>query len=239
MKINNLKKVKYKSRPNRFTVEFIDEDNSIQLAHLHDPGRLKELLIENRDILVEYVEDYKKTKRKTAFNMIAVYHEDNWVLLNSGFHNRLVAELIDGKKIAPLKDFHVKQAEYSHGNSRLDFLLCDDEDKLLYLEVKGCTLVIDGIAKFPDAPTTRGCKHVNELIKLKEENEDSAIIILVLQNDAYAFTPNYDTDPSFSKTLEKAFENGVRIYPVHITTRYSDNSLELTYDKVLELKFEE
>lgn len=239
MKINNLKKVKYKSRPNRFTVEFIDENDSIKLAHLHDPGRLKELLIENRDILVEYVDDYKKTNRKTAYNMIAVYHEDNWVLLNSSFHNRLVAELIEGKQIKELRDFHIKQAEYSYGNSRLDFLLCDDDEKNLYLEVKGCTLVVGKIAKFPDAPTTRGCRHVNELIKIEDENENGAIIILILQNDARIFTPNYDTDPSFSKTLKKAYESGVKIYPVHIMTDYSGNTLELEYDGLLELEFVE
>lgn len=238
MKICNLKKVKYKSRPNRFTVEFIDEDDSIHLAHLHDPGRLKELLIENRNILVEYVKDYEKTNRKTAYNMIAVYYNDSWVLLNSSFHNRLVAELIDGKEIDPLNDYHIKQAEYSYGNSRLDFLLCDDNDKLLYLEVKGCTLVVDNIAKFPDAPTARGCKHVNELIKIKENDENGAVVILILQNDAKVFTPNYDTDPSFSKTLKKAYERGVKIYPVHIMTDYSTNALELTYAGLLELEFD-
>ncbi|MDO5825832.1 MAG: hypothetical protein BZ137_09010 [Methanosphaera sp. rholeuAM130] len=238
MKIKNLKKVKYKSRPNRFTVEFVDENNSIQLAHLHDPGRLKELLIENREILVEYVADYRKNNRKTAYNMIAVYHEDNWVLLNSSFHNRLVGQLIEKKQITPLKDYHIKQAEYSYGNSRLDFLLSDDDDKKLYLEVKGCTLVVDGIAKFPDAPTVRGKKHVDELIKLKDEGEDSAIVILILQNNAKIFTPNYDTDPAFSETLKKAYDKKVTIFPVHIQTDYSDNSIELKYDKILDIEFD-
>jgi sugar fermentation stimulation protein A len=237
MKIKNLKKVKYKSRPNRFTVEFIDDDNSIQLAHLHDPGRLKELLIENRDILVEYVEDYKKTNRKTAYNMIAIFHEDNWVLLNSSFHNSLVKELIAEKKIDQLQKYDVKQAEYTYGNSRLDFLLCDDTNNELYLEVKGCTLVVDQTAKFPDAPTTRGKKHVDELIKIKEENNDSAIIILILQNNAKIFTPNYDTDFAFSKSLEEAYAKNVKIYPVHILTEYSDNTLTLKYGGQLKLKF--
>lgn len=238
MIINNLKKVKYKSRPNRFTVEFVDENNNIQLAHLHDPGRLKELLIENRDILVEYVEGYKKQNRKTAYNMIGIYHDNNWVLLNSSFHNKLVKELIDDKSIKEFEEYHIKQPEYSYGNSRLDFLLCNDKGNELYLEVKGCTLVMDTVAKFPDAPTKRGQKHLNELIDIKENHKDSAVIILVLQNNARTFMPNYETDPSFSNTLKLAYEKNVKIYPLHILTRYYDNTLELEYDKILELKFE-
>jgi len=170
--------------------------------------------------------------------MIAISHENNWVLLNSSFHNKLVKELIDDKSIKQLEYYHVKQPEYSYGNSRLDFLLCDDNNNELYLEVKGCTLVMDTIAKFPDAPTKRGQKHLNELIEIKENHKDSAVIILVLQNNAIAFMPNYETDPSFSKTLEIAYEKNVKIYPLHILTRYYENSLELSYDKILELKFE-
>lgn len=239
MIIPNLTKARYKSRPNRFTIEFEDNDNNIQLAHLHDPGRLKELLIENTEILVEYVSNYNKTNRKTKYNMIAIKYNDNWVLLNSSFHNRLVDELISGKIIKPLDKYHVNKAEYTYGNSRLDFLLSDDNDNDLYLEVKGCTLIINNVAKFPDAPTTRGTKHVNELINIKKEGKDSAIIILVLQNNADIFTPNYDTDPEFSKTLTKAYDIGVQIYPVHIITEYHDDCIELKYDNILKTSLDE
>lgn len=237
MIIENLILAHYKSRPNRFTVEFVDEENEVQLAHLHDPGRLKELLIDGVPILVEFVKDYKKSNRKTKYNMIGVYYEDNWVLLNSSFHNKLVEELINNKSIDKLEEYDVFKAEHTYGDSRLDFLLKNDNDEELYLEVKGCTLVVNSIAMFPDAPTIRGTKHLNELIKIREDGKKSAVIILILQNSAMTFTPNYITDKKFSKTLKKAYEKNVEVIPVHIKTSLINNSLLLEYDKILPLKF--
>lgn len=236
MEINELILVKYHSRPNRFTIEFINDKN-VELAHLHDPGRLKELLIENTDVLIKYVPDYKEKNRKTKFDVVAIKYQKNWVLLNSSYHNKLVHELIDKKIINELKEYHIFKPEYTYGNSRLDFLLKDCEDNELFVEVKGCTLVVDSIAKFPDAPTIRGKKHVDELIQIRNDGYDSTIIILVLQNTAKIFAPNYETDPEFSKSLEKAYENNVTILPVHIITSYKNNSLNLTYDKIIPLNF--
>lgn len=237
MIIENLTLARYKSRPNRFTVEFIDKNDVLQLAHLHDPGRLKELLIEDVPILVEYVKDYHKTNRKTKYNMIGVYYEGDWVLLNSSFHNRLVEELLDERKIKPLNQYNVYKPEYTYGNSRLDFLLKDSDDNCLLLEVKGCTLVADGVAMFPDAPTLRGTKHLNELINIKRKDKESAVIILILQNSAKIFMPNYNTDEEFAHTLEKAYKVRVSILPVHIKTSYEENMLRLEYEKILPLKF--
>ncbi len=225
------------SRPNRFTVKFKSKTNNIELAHLHDPGRLKELLIENTPLLVKFVPTYKKTGRKTKYDIIGVKYNEEWLLLNSSFHNRLVQELIENKKIKELEDFHVHKPEYTYGNSRLDFLLKNCSNKDMFLEVKGCTLVINKIAKFPDAPTTRGKKHVDELIKIRKENLLSTIIILILQNSAETFTPNYETDPEFSLSLEQAYHNDVKILPVHILTKFENNCLKLSYDKILPITF--
>lgn len=237
MKIPDLKLVKYVSRPNRFTVEF-KMNGHLELAHLHDPGRLKELLIEDTDMLIRYVETYKKTGRKTKYDVIAIKYKKEWVLLNSSYHNKLVEEIIQNKKIDDLKNFHIHKPEYTHGNSRLDFLLKDSDDEELFLEVKGCTLVIDNIAKFPDAPTKRGKKHVDELTDISKQSIQSAIIILVLQNNATLFSPNYETDENFSNSLRNAYENNVKIYPVHIMTQLNQNTLLLTYDKILPISFQ-
>ncbi|HIH36172.1 MAG TPA: DNA/RNA nuclease SfsA [Methanosphaera sp.] len=236
MKISDLRLVKYVSRPNRFTVEFKMNENT-ELAHLHDPGRLKELLIEDTDMLIKYVETYKKTGRKTKYDVIGIKYKNEWVLLNSSYHNKIVEEIIENHEIDDLKNFHIYKPEYTYGNSRLDFLLKDSEDNDLFLEVKGCTLVIDKIAKFPDAPTKRGKKHVDELIKIRKESKQSAIIILVLQNSAHEFSPNYETDEEFSNSLSEAYKNNVKIYPVHIITQLNKNTLNLTYDKILPISF--
>ena len=236
MKINDLLLVNYISRPNRFTVEFKNNEKNIELAHLHDPGRLKELLIENTEMLVKYVPTYKKTGRKTKYDVIAVKYLDNWVLLNSSFHNKIVSELIDDKTIDELSNFHVYKPEYSYGNSRLDFLLKDNDENKMFLEVKGCTLVVNDLAMFPDAPTTRGKKHLTELIRIKKEGLCSSVIILVLQNSAKYFSPNYKTDIDFSETFEEACANGLTVLPVHMTTKYEKNSLIIEYDNILPIK---
>ncbi|MBE6485488.1 MAG: DNA/RNA nuclease SfsA [Methanosphaera stadtmanae] len=237
MKISKLIKVKFVSRPNRFTIEFKNKKNEIELAHLHDPGRLKELLIENTDVLIRYVPTHKVTGRKTKYDVIAIKYQQEWVLLNSSYHNKLVSELIGEKLIDEIKEFHVYKPEYTYGKSRLDFLLKDEMNQELYLEVKGCTLVNNGIAKFPDAPTKRGKKHVDELINIRKKSLGSAILILILQNNAKLFSPNYDTDKAFSDSLKEAYENNVKILPIHIITEYKNNTLLLRYDKILPISF--
>ncbi|MEE1118243.1 MAG: DNA/RNA nuclease SfsA [Methanosphaera sp.] len=237
MKISNLILVKFISRPNRFTIKFKNEKNETELAHLHDPGRLKELLVSNADVLIKYVPTYKKTSRKTKYDVIAIKYQNEWVLLNSSYHNKLVSEILTDKLINEIEDFNIFKPEYSYGNSRLDFLLKDNKDNELFLEVKGCTLVEKGIAKFPDAPTKRGKKHVDELIKIRKKSLNAAIIILVLQNNAKSFTPNYETDKDFSDSLKEAYENNVKIYPIHIKTEYKNNNLLLRYNKILPIKF--
>lgn len=237
MKIENLISGKYISRPNRFTITFKTDKNSIETAHLHDPGRLKELLIEDTPVLLKYVPTYKQTGRKTKYDVIGIYYNDEWLLLNSSFHNRLVKELLNNNEINELKEFNVVKPEYTYGNSRFDFLLKDDEDNRMFLEVKGCTLVTDKEARFPDAPTSRGKKHVDELTEIRREGTYATIIILILQNSAEYFTPNYETDPDFSQSLEKAYENDVLILPVHIITEFENHCLKFYYDKILPLIF--
>ena len=85
--------------------------------------------------------------------------------------------------------------------------------------------------------TKRGKKHVDELIKIRKKSLNAAIIILVLQNNAKSFTPNYETDKDFSDSLKEAYENNVKIYPIHIKTEYKNNNLLLRYNKILPIKF--
>ncbi|MDO5851143.1 MAG: DNA/RNA nuclease SfsA [Methanobacteriaceae archaeon] len=237
MYFNGLIKGFFKSRPNRFVVEFSDEKGLVDIAHLHDPGRLTELLIEDKELLLEYVPNYKETNRKTKYNVIAVFYNNSWVIINSSFHNDLVEELINNKCIKPLKEFYVKKREYTHGNSRLDFLLSSSNDELMFMEVKGCTLVKNSVAMFPDAPTIRGSKHVQELIKIKKDGFLSCVLILVLQNNAKSFTPNKETDPVFYETLKEAYNKDVIILPFKIKTEYIGNCLKLIPTELIPLKF--
>jgi sugar fermentation stimulation protein A len=100
--------------------------------------------------------------------------------------------------------------EFKYGNSKFDFLLMDGEKCLL--EVKSCTLVKNNVAMFPDAPTDRGRRHVEELIYAKKDGYRTCVIFVIQRPDAERFSPNDKTDPKFGKTLRKAFQEGVEVY---------------------------
>lgn len=207
MKIGNLMKGTFRERPNRFTVMF-EHDGCLEMAHLRDPGRLKELLLPGADLLLRPA--LNTAKRKTKYDVIAVWNAGIWVLLNSGFHNDLAQELVESGLISEFEGYKVEKREYTYGKSRLDFLLTASEGSFL-LEVKGCTLVEDGHAKFPDAPTERGKRHVEELVKAKSQGLNSAVLFIIPREDAEIFSPNWEMDPQFSQALQQAQEQGVLI----------------------------
>lgn len=223
---------KFLERPNRFTIKF-KSDNNVCLAHLRDPGRLKELLTPDVDLLLRPARN--TDNRKTQFDVLAVLYEDRWVLINSGFHSDIAADLIESGLIREFNEYSIEKREYTYGNSRLDFLLSNISDEKLLLEVKGCTLVEDGLAKFPDAPTLRGKRHVEELIKAKDEGYNSAVLFLILRDDATKFTPNWEMDPEFSGALKKAREKGVIIKAHSFEVLLKNKYLEIKPFKSVEI----
>lgn len=237
MIIKHLIKGSFIDRPNRFTVLFKQENGNEDLAHLRDPGRLKELLRPNAKLLLRKAK--VNPKRKTKYDVIGIYKDNLWILLNSGFHSDIADELIKSQIVDEISDYTIERREYTFGKSRIDFLLKnreDPNDKML-LEVKGCTLVEDKIAKFPDAPTIRGKKHLDELIQAQKENYKSTVLFLVLKEDAEIFTPNTETDPNFSETLYSAYEKGVNVIPFIFTTKFIDDTLNILPLKKIELKY--
>jgi len=225
MIIENLIHGKFINRPNRFVVEFDTLKGKTEIAHLRDPGRLKELLIPGVKLLLRKA--HANPKRKTGYDVIAVFNEGIWVLINSGFHNDIAADLIGSGVIKEFSDYSIQKREYTYGKSRIDFLLVNPENKMMLLEVKGCTLVEEGIAKFPDAPTLRGKKHLEELIHSKAEGYGSAVLFLIIRDDSRLFTPNSPMDPNFSAALRKAKEKGVHIIAYSFKNIYRKNSLHI------------
>ncbi|MFP3255467.1 MAG: DNA/RNA nuclease SfsA [Thermoplasmata archaeon] len=210
----------YKKRLNRFVVE--TEEGKI--CHLHDPGRLNELLIPGYPVYA--------IKKNTGLNCEIIYVkiEDELVLINSKYHNKIAENLILGGFLG--KNFKIKKREVPYMGKRLDFLL-NLEGIDYYLEVKGCTLVEGKIAKFPDAPTSRGREHVEDLIKIKEGGLGAGILFLVFR-DANYFMPNYSADPKFSEILKMAFKKGVEIFPYKLFF----NGRELYEIGMLEIKID-
>ena len=194
-------------RKNRFVL-IVNIDGVEEQAHLRDPGRLEELISSDIDVLLRRRES---PGRKTKFEVIGISRKGNWILVNSGFHSDLAAELIKLGKISAISNCEIVRREVKFGKSRIDFLLKIDET-LCYLEVKGCTLVENGYGIFPDAPTERGTRHINELIRAVELGYRAVILFVVMRMDANLVIPNIWTDINFVTAMEHAKEKGVEMY---------------------------
>ncbi len=194
--IPNLMKGTFITRPNRFVGE-IKSKGKREIAHIHDPGRLKELLIKGVDVL------FTHSQGKLKYYIKAVKKENEWILIDSALHSKIALKII--KLLPEFANVKEIKKEVSYGKSRLDFTLDG-----VPLEVKGCTLVRDGFALFPDAPTERGTRHVEEIIKHK------GIILILILRKAREFAPNKETDPKFTEKLIEARKSGIKIIPVQL-----------------------
>ena len=196
----------FKNRPNRFIAE-VEVDGEIEIVHVPNTGRCKELLVEDA---VVWLKPSDKLNRKTKFSLHFVENKGVLVSLFSQEANKIVYDAIVDGKIEELSGYDYHQREKTVDNSRIDIYLANEDDDC-YVEVKGVTLIIDGEARFPDAPTERGAKHLKELIKLKKEGKRCVVFFLIQHPIGKFFRPNWDNDPVFSQTLNDAYDVGVEI----------------------------
>jgi sugar fermentation stimulation protein A len=206
----------FKNRPNRFIAE-VEVDGKIEIAHVPNTGRCRELLVEDA---VVWLKPSDNPNRKTKFSLHFVENRDVLVSLYSQQANAIVYDAIVDGKIRELAGYDYHQREKTVDNSRIDIYLANKEDDCCgmnflvepcYVEVKGVTLVVGDEARFPDAPTERGAKHLKELIKLKKEGKRCVVFFLIQHPAGKSFRPNWENDPVFSRTLNEAYENGVEI----------------------------
>ncbi|TFF63854.1 MAG: DNA/RNA nuclease SfsA [Promethearchaeota archaeon] len=195
--LESLKKGTFLVRHNRFAGE-IKYDNVIESAHIHDPGRLEELLNPGVDVL------FTDSRGKLTYYIKAVKKEGEWILLDSALHSKIARCLFP--LIPQLSIKKEIKSEVKLGESRIDFTLDG-----VPLEVKGVSLVKDDTALFPDAPTKRGTRHVKEIIK-----HDGIILFLVFRK-AERFAPNFKMDPKFANALKKARKQGILIIPTQLS----------------------
>lgn len=212
MRYDNIHKGKFLSRPNRFIAN-VEIDGKAEVCHVKNTGRCKELLIEGCTVWLEHSDS---ASRKTAFDLVAVEKGDRLINMDSQAPNKAVGEWLREKM--PFGEGFSVYPEKKYGNSRFDFYL-ESQDRKIFMEVKGCTLEKDGVVLFPDAPTLRGVKHIEELSHCLDEGYEAYIMILVQMSDVKYFTPNYDTHPEFREALEKASRKGVKIlcYDCNVT----------------------
>ncbi|WP_258360103.1 DNA/RNA nuclease SfsA [Moorella sulfitireducens (nom. illeg.)] len=215
-----LVKATFLSRPNRFTV-VADRGGEKVAAFLADPGRLTELLLPGAELYLAPVQG--GGKRKTAYDVVLLYREGIFISLDSRLPNRLFAAAFHSGRLAPFAGYRELTAEVRAGSSRLDFLLTpggkQEEPRRgaglppCYVEVKSVTLVTgDGLALFPDAPTGRGSRHLQELMVLRAGGCRAAVVFIIQREDAVILAPNENTDPLFARALREAAGAGVEIY---------------------------
>lgn len=196
----------FKNRPNRFIAE-VEVDGSLEIAHVPNTGRCRELLIEDA---VVWLKPSDNPNRKTKFSLHFVENKGVLVSLYSQQANSIVYDAITNGKIKELAGYNHHQREKTVDNSRIDIYLANEKEEC-YVEVKGVTLIVDGEARFPDAPTERGAKHLKELIKLKKDGNRCAVFFLIQHPIGKFFRPNWENDPVFSQTLNDAYDEGVEI----------------------------
>ncbi|HAS74423.1 MAG TPA: DNA/RNA nuclease SfsA, partial [Clostridiales bacterium UBA8960] len=212
LKIDGLIKAKFVSRPNRY-LSIVELNGQLIEVHVHDPGRLKELLYEGNVCLIKFV---PSVHRKTSWDMIAAQKDGAFVMVHSGYHRYIAEAILKDSMVNPFGQFESMKAEAKHGKSRIDFLAkATGDERPIWVEVKGCSLSVGGVAMFPDAPTVRGTRHLEELMAISESGDRAGVLILVL-SESKVFVPKKDTDPKFYKTFYEAIDKGVEIVPVQI-----------------------
>ena len=209
MKYKKMVEAKFIERPHRF-VAYCDIDGKIEKVHVKNTGKCKELLVPG---YIVYLEESDNPNRQTKYSLIAVKKRNRLINMDSQVTNKMVYESLENKSLVlPGFDEEITliKPEKTYGNSRFDVYI-EGKTKKAFIEVKGCTLEIDGVIKFPDAKTERGVKHVRELIEARKDGYLAYIIFVIQMDDVLYFTPNIEMHKEFGDVLKEAEESGVNI----------------------------
>lgn len=196
------------SRPNRF-IAHVKIQGQVEVCHVKNTGRCKELLQPGS---VVYLEESDNLNRKTKYDLVAVRKGNVLVNMDSNAPNKVVQEWLNTENCPILqgtKNRYIKP-ECKYGNSRVDFYV-EAEDRKIFIEVKGVTLEDNGVARFPDAPSERAIKHVEELAEAVEQDYESYVMFVIQMKGVQYFTPNEETHPQFGKALREAVRKGVQV----------------------------
>ena len=191
-------------RRNRFIAE-VAVNEQVETVHVRNTGRLRELFIEGAPVLLE---PSSNPERKTRYSLICVQKNGKWVNVDSTAPNQIVEEMVRSGRL--FSDITYVKREKTFGNSRFD-LYVEHSGQKHYIEVKGVTLEADGAARFPDAPTERGIKHIRELIEAKRQGYSASIIFVIQMKGVHRFEPNRAAHAAFADALQEAAAVGVEI----------------------------
>ncbi len=205
MKYQNVVRGNFISRLNRFVAQ-VEIEGVQETVHVKNTGRCKELLVPGACV---YLEKSNNPSRRTAYDLIAVQKGKRLINMDSQIPNKVVEEWLRDSSF--FRDLVLVRPETKFGNSRLDFYV-ETRDEKIFMEVKGVTLEEEGKVRFPDAPSERAIRHVEELIQAKREGYRAILFFVIQMKGVDYFTPNRDTQPEFAKALERAAKEGVELY---------------------------
>ena len=204
MQYQNVKKGLFLARPNRF-IAHVELDGATQVVHVKNTGRCRELLVPGASV---YLEKSNNPTRKTKYDLIAVEKGSLLINMDAQAPNQIFREWAEQGGFLP--GLTQLRPETTWGSSRFDFYW-EAGARRGFVEVKGVTLEEDGHARFPDAPTERGVKHLEELICCQDEGYEAAVCFVIQMEGMKDFAPNDSTHPAFGDALRRAAQAGVKI----------------------------
>ena len=205
MKYNEIIEANFIERPNRF-IAYVDIAGQKTKVHVKNTGRCKELLRDNARVFLEKSDN---PERATAYDLVAVDKDGRLINMDSNAPNKVVGEWLKAGGL--YRDVSLVRPETTFGNSRFDFYMESVSGAKAFIEVKGVTLENDNVAAFPDAPSERAVKHVEELIEAHEQGYEAYLIFVVQMKDISRVEPNWGTQPAFGQALRKARSAGVHL----------------------------
>lgn len=197
-------------RYKRFLADVELKDGSVVTAHCTNSGSMKSCLEEGAPVYLSPVDD---PKRKTKFTWEMIYINNGWIGINTMIPNKLVYEAIRDGIIDKLQGYTEVKREVTFRDSRFDIYAENDQEKC-FIEVKNVTMKDGSFARFPDAITSRGKKHLETLMEVKNQGMRAVMLYIIQRTDVEIFGPAWNIDPEYSNALVKAYENGVEIIPM-------------------------
>ena len=210
MRYRNIMPGRFLERPNRF-IAYVEMDGQRQVAHVKNTGRCRELLVPGAAVWLEGNDD---PKRRTAWDLVQVEKGARRINMDSQAPNRVFGEWVRAGGFLP--EVTLVRPETRYGDSRFDFYV-EAGGKRHFVEVKGVTLEEDGIVRFPDAPTLRGVKHLEELIRARQEGYECWVCFVIQMSPVRWLEPNDRTHPQFGDALRRAAQAGVHLLAVDCT----------------------
>ncbi len=228
MKYNQITKGRFLRRPNRF-IAMVEIDGQAEACHVKNTGRCGELLVAGAEV---WLEKSQNPNRKTAYDLVTVRKGQDLINMDSQAPNKVALEWLQGN-VLPSRAYVKPECKF--GNSRLDFYVEAELGGIcrkIFIEVKGVTLEEDGVARFPDAPTERGIKHLQELERAVREGYEGVALFVIQMKGVRHFEPNDRTHPQFGEALRRAAKAGVRVlaYDCRVSAE------EIVLDQAVEVK---